>query len=214
MQVNQDLVDINICPHSLICLLGKTHLSSLIVDKIKKTPSKCLFAFLSYKHQQTLSAISLLHSLIIQLVTEDETLQAVLCKSFHSNRGELKGNTKTAKDLLSELLLCAGPTYLIVDGLDEVEEGERQIILDALLKVLNRCSQMKLCISSRPEHDISRALKMSAEVIRVNHNNSGCIQAYVTKRTNEWLDQQEGLEDNARSEIQGILAPLSAKANG
>lgn len=193
---------------------GKTHLSSLIVDKVKKSSSKCLFAFLSYKHQQTLSATSLLHSLIVQLVADDETLQPVLSKSFQAHRSELKGNANTARDVLSELIRCGGSFRIVVDGLDEVKEGDRKVILDVFLKLLMECSQMKLCVSSRPEYDLSKAFQVEAEILQVDQNNSGCIQKYVTHRIEEWFDRQMDLVEEDRAEIQSLLAPLSSKASG
>jgi hypothetical protein len=184
------------------------------VDKVNKFSSKCLFTFISYKYKESLSAIALLHSLIVQLVSEDGDLQMILCKSFQSNKGNLKGNPKCAREILSELLRCAGPTFIIIDGLDETEESERRIILRELLEILNDCPEAKLCVSSKPEHDISKALKITAEVIRVDYNNAGCIQAYVTNRVQNWFTEQVDLDENARFEIQSLLAPLSAKANG
>jgi hypothetical protein len=212
VQVSAHHFGYHLCSHTNF--LGKTHLSSLIVDKIKKSSSKCLFVFLSYKHRQTLSATSLLHSLLVQLVGDDETLQPVLCKLFQAHRSELKGNINIARDVLSKLIRCAGPLHIVVDGLDEVEEGERRVILDALLKLLTECSLMRLCISSRPEHDLSRALKVKAEIVQVDQNNSGCIQKYVTHRIEQWFDQQLDVTEEDCAEIQSFLAPLSSKARG
>jgi hypothetical protein len=184
------------------------------VDRVKKVPCRCLFAFISYKHKESLSAIALLHSLIVQLVLDDRDLQMILCKSFQSNKANLKGSPKYSREILSKLLRCAGFTFIIIDGLDETEESERRVILSELLEVLKDCSEVKLCFSSRAEHDISKTLKAAAEVIRVDSNNAGCIQAYVTNRIQNWFSEQADLDPNARLEIESLLAPLSAKANG
>ena len=182
--------------------------------KAKELPSKCLFAFISYKDKKSLSAIALLHSLILQLVSDDRDLQMTLCKSFRSNKNSLKGNPRFARETLSQLLLCAGPTLVIIDGLDETVESERGVILHEFLGVLKDCPETKLCVSSRLEHDISKAFKSTAVQIRVDHNNAGCIQAYVANRMQQWFNELADLDDGARSEIQGLLAPLAAKANG
>lgn len=54
----------------------------------------------------------------------------------------------------------------------------------------------------------------TAEIIRVDCNNAGCIQAYVRSKTQQWFNEKIDLDTDAGSEIRGLLAPLSAKAKG
>ncbi|KAK2764389.1 hypothetical protein FQN54_009083 [Arachnomyces sp. PD_36] len=192
---------------------GKTHLSSIIVDKTRQS-SRTIFAFLSYKHGgATQSTISILHSLIFQLVTNDKDVQAMLCNAFQSNRRELKSSTKFARETLSTLLKCAGPTYIIVDGLDEIPAFERQGTLCELLGILEDLDETRLLISSRQEDDIARSLKKTAQTIRVDHRNAGCIQAYITSRIQQWFHASD-FDAETCAEIKAHLAPLAAKAKG
>jgi hypothetical protein len=172
-----------------------------------------LFAFLSYKESSSTSTISILHSLIFQLVSEDKNLQIMLCDAFQSNRRDLKSNTKFAQDILSKVLKCAGPTYIIMDGLDEITELERQMTLRTLLDILNHCDETKLLISSRIEDDIASIVKDNAQTIRVDHKNAGCLQAYITSRAQQW-QQNSGFDEQTCSEVKALLAPLAAKAKG
>ena len=175
--------------------------------------SSTLFAFLSYKHSSSTSIISILHSLIFQLVTEEKDLQSVLCSIFQSNRRDLKSSTRFALETILALLKCIGPIYIIINGLDEIGELERQMILLHLLDVLKDCDKVKLLISSRYEDDIIRVLKDDAQTIRVDHQNAGCIQAYITRRTQKWLSNFN-FDEQACLEIYGLLFPLAAKAKG
>jgi len=169
-----------------------------------------LFALLSYKDSANTSTISILHSLIFQLATEDKDLQTVL---WMSKQRDLKSCTKFASEVFSTLLKCAGPTYIIIDGLDEIAELDRRIFLHELLNILKDSDEIKLLISSRQEDDISRILEDNAQVIRVDNRNAGSIQAYINRSTQSWF-QNVHFNAEAQSEIQGLLAPLAANAKG
>src|SRR5437764_955872 len=89
-----------------LSLLRLTYLSATVVEKARKM-SCTLFAFLSYKYSSSTSTISILHSLIFQLVAEDKNLQNVLYSTFQSNRSDLKSGTKFAQETFLTLLKCA-----------------------------------------------------------------------------------------------------------
>ncbi|KAJ6039601.1 NACHT nucleoside triphosphatase [Penicillium canescens] len=81
----------------------------------------------------------------------------------------LKSNTKFARETLSNMLRCAGPTRIVIDGLDELPKGERTETLQELLEVLQDSNDTKILISSRAEKDIATALnKANPDVIRVD----------------------------------------------
>ncbi|KAH0562187.1 hypothetical protein GP486_003121, partial [Trichoglossum hirsutum] len=147
------------------------------------------------------------------LVSEDRDLQIILCDAFQLNRRNLKSSTKFAQEILSKVLRCAGPTYIIVDGLDEITELGRGETLRALLDILGHCKETRVLISSRLEDDIARILKDEAQPIRVDHKNAGCLQAYITSRAQQWL-RNSCFDAQACSEVNALLAPLAAKAKG
>src|SRR5215471_11929028 len=134
---------------------------------------------------------------------EDQDLRVTL---INSKERDLRSYTNYASDILSDLLKCAGPTYLVVDGLDEIPEQERQMLLSKLLAIADGNDEVKLLISSREEYDISRILKEKAKTIRVDSKNSGSIQTYVSQRTRVWF-QNTDFSEMAMYEIQSLLAP-------
>lgn len=192
------------------------------MDRLRQLSSVTLFAFLSYK-RANVNIISILHSLLFQLVIGDKdfdkavkkNLRATLFDKFQSDQRNLKSNTKAARQTLSELLKLAGPNYIVIDGLDEISEIERRTVLNELLEILRDSTETKLLVSSRAEDDISKLLKKSGpRVIRVDDKNRGCIQAYVSAETQKWLGESE-FEKDIRSEIMGLLlSSLPAKSKG
>lgn len=191
---------------------GKTFLSSTVVDKAN-AQGRTLFAFLSYKFSSSITALSLIHSLLFQLASDDDELQAILCQSADK---ELKRDLKSSVTLLTTLLntaSTAGPVFIIIDGLDEIDETEQARLLRCLLELSNSCGEAKILVSSRIEDDIHAILHDKAVEIRIDSRNAGSIQAFISRRVREWFHSRHFLPE-ACAEIMGMLALLSSKADG
>lgn len=188
---------------------GKTFLAAAAINYAKKK-NRTIFVFASQTSQKSLTALSVLQSLIFQAVFKNNDLQTVLVES---DERELKGNTSYASDMLKAALESAGPTYMIIDGLDEIEESERQILLQKLELISKDCNELKILFCSRPEDDITKALGEKAKSIRVDQRNSGSIQGYINTRSKEWIGNCS-FDVDTESEILRLLSPLSAHANG
>lgn len=190
-------------------------MSLTVVDRTKEL-GHSLFAFLSYRHGLG-STLPVFHSLIFQLASQDRDLRAVLCSSILTGTKDLKrdlrGDSKFALEIFVKLLKAAGPTYITIDGLDEVTDPLQTTLLRQLPEVLGECPDAKLVVSSRIEAGIHKTLEKSARVLRIDGKNGGCIKFYANRRIKEWLDLSD-FDDDARSEIQKLLHPLSEKAQG
>lgn len=174
------------------------------------TQGPTLFVFLSYNFGSSISALSIINSLIFQLTSDNDDLQAILCQSVAK---EPKRELKVAVELLTTLLNVAGPVFIIIDGIDEIDEFERKRLLSRLLELSNSCEEAKILVSSRVEDDIYSILRDKTIEIRVDNRNAGSIQAFVSRRAQAWFLSQDFLPE-ARDEIEGLLAPLSSKAKG
>ncbi|PVH83873.1 hypothetical protein DL98DRAFT_486212 [Cadophora sp. DSE1049] len=186
---------------------GKTFLSSTIVNKAL-SQGRTLFAFLSYKFSSTTSALSIIHSLLFQLSSDDDDLEAILCQSTAK---ELRREMKIAMGLLSTLLNAAGPVFIVIDGVDEIDEIERCRFLNCLLELLKSCDEVKILVCSRMEDDIRTVLNKKAVNIRIDKQNAGSIQAFIKHHAEQWFLSRSFLPE-ACAEIRRLLAPLSSKA--
>jgi hypothetical protein len=81
---------------------------------------------------------------MFQLAAEHKDLQTVL---WQSKKRDLKSNTKFTTEVFSTMLKCAGPTYIIIDGLDEIAELDRRIILLELLNILQDSDEIEPSIT-------------------------------------------------------------------
>ncbi|KAK6078496.1 NACHT domain protein [Seiridium cupressi] len=186
---------------------GKIFLSTTVINETRKS-AQVPFAILSHTSRSSTTAISVIHSFIFQIVSHDESRQTVVC---NATRQSLKMDIAHATNLLTTVLGCAGPSYIILDGLDEIEEQERGRLLDVLLKLSKACEDVKIFISSRPESDIAAKLSQDVTIIRVDHRNHESIETFVRQWSKQWFEDREFLVDDRR-EIQARLTPLASKA--
>ncbi|KAF4452091.1 NACHT domain protein [Fusarium austroafricanum] len=187
---------------------GKTYLSAAAIDHTREH-HQTLFAFISHGMKSSQSALSILHSLVFQAAEDDQSFQTHL---LDSKERELQGNTSYVLGLLKTFLTTTGRTYIIIDGLDEMNEYERQILLKRFEDLSKDCSDLRLLISSRAEDDIASTVQDKATTIRVDHRNSGSIQTYIDRRLEQWLANQN-FDSKIKKELFQSVTPILAKAN-
>lgn len=188
--------------------LGKTFLTGIVIANFKAA-DRVIYVFLSHVFTAT-SALSVLHSLIFQLALKDDDAKTAL---IESNRANLKNDVKVAASLLMSLLNCAGPVYVLVDGVDEIDEIERERLLRQLLEISENCNEAKILVSCRPEADVTSILAPVSVSIRVDRHNAGSIQTYVNRQSHDWFQKRDFLYKE-QMEIKGLLAPIAANAKG
>ncbi|KAL9621184.1 MAG: hypothetical protein Q9160_004316 [Pyrenula sp. 1 TL-2023] len=175
-----------------------------------RNTGRVIFAFLSHARSGTTSALSILHSLIFQLSNENSDLQASLIQSSREN---LRNDVATAASLLRMLLDCAGLVFIVIDGVDEIDEVERAILLRQIVDISSNCPEARIMVSCRVEADIVRVLGLASDIVRVDSHNAGSIQAFVTRRSRAWLAKRN-LPPAEKSDLEGLLSPIAATAQG
>lgn len=180
-----------------------------MVDKAR-TVGRTVYAFLTHSLSSSTSALSVLHSLQFDLASNHESLEEVLC---HSTREHFKSNVEVASDGFKSILNCAGPVYVIVDGLDEIDQIERGILLRRLLDLSRECFELRILIISRLENDIERMLDSSSEKIRIDGKNENSIKAFVDHELQQ-IFKRNMLPLDLQTQITQLLEPLASKAKG
>ena len=159
-----------------------------------------------------MSFLRLLHSFIFQITSDNKDLRPVLSQAFQANERQISSCVDVARDLFKGLIDDL-PVYIIVDGLDEITVRERSSILNNLLQLYHECPNLRLLVSSRGEYDILKLLKPCVQMIRVHNENSQDIQAYVNKRTDEWLSRLD-LDDDDMHDLKDLLEPIAKRSKG
>ncbi len=185
----------------------------MIILRLNINAPNVLFAFLNYQDTQASTTLKVLHSFCFQLLLANKTLQPILSHAYESNSRQVSSSVDFMKSLLCDLLKCTGTTYVVMDGIDEINDRERQILLKTLLELFKSSPNLKVLISSREETDISRLLKPEVRPVRLDHYNLDDIKTYVDHRTNTWLVELNA-DKSTSSEIRKLVEPIASKAEG
>ena len=172
-----------------------------------------LFAFLSFQHQETTTVVSVIHSLIFQLLYKHQHLRPALIKAYENDYTELQSYVEYNQQLLTDLLHCIEAPYIVIDGLDEIAEKERHFLLKRLLQVSNQCPELKVLISSREEKDISTSLHLKALSLQIRQKNAGDIKRYFDDKVKDWLDSLD-IEDDTYLSLEDLVQSIPSKAEG
>ena len=195
--------------------LGKTFLSSIIVSGLQSRSAQLCVAFAFLSHQSAKDNITLvvLHSFLFQLVSGNKDLRPTLAYHHeHSHRKFLSSND-FIRDLIKDILKTLPTTFFIVDGIDEVVENERLILLASLQGLQKVAPNLKLMISSRAEYDIGASLGSRCCKKVVHQFNEQDILAYVRARTEKWLAGMT-LPPEIASSIREVTKDIASRSGG
>jgi hypothetical protein len=110
---------------------------------------------------------------------DSEALRPEIFNLYSSNERKFNSNPEWLRDLLSKVLRGVS-AFIVVDGLDELDEKCRGRILPDLLHMLESCNSIKLLVSSREDSDLEKQLTAkSVTQIRVQDNNAEDVKQYV-----------------------------------
>jgi hypothetical protein len=110
----------------------------------------------------------LLSSLLSQLSVESDSYYEVLSQLYsdHTSGASNPNNTTLIECIKNMLgLPQQGPVYIIIDALDECPDTSgtpsvREQVLDLIYELVNQSfTNLRLCVTSRPEIDIQKALE-------------------------------------------------------
>ena len=165
---------------------------------------------------------NLVPSLLIQLSARSDSCCDILSRLHSSHdRGVQKPKDRAMIECLKEMLAleAQAPIYIIMDALDECPitttiPSPREELLDFVDELVGlRLSNVHICVTSRPEHDIQVVFKDLALRAVSLHDESGQredIVNYVTsfvhsdRKVRRWLDEDKDL----------VIKALSKKADG
>jgi NACHT domain len=154
---------------------------------------------------------NLLPSLLIQLSARTDPCCDILSRLYSSHdRGVRTPSDRDMIECLKEMLTvdAQGPTYIIMDGLDECPitstiPSPREEVLELLEELVGlHLPNTHICVTSRPEHDIQAVLEGLTRRSVSLHDESGQqedISNYVAsfvrsdRRMRRWREEDRDL---------------------
>ncbi len=196
-----------VCPSSLPFSVVNQHVtfsSSIIEDIIALRDAgraSLAYFYFDFRDVNKQKLQNLLPSLLIQLSSRSHPCHDILSKLYSAHdRGERKPSDRAMIECLKEMLILGarGPTYIIMDALDECPitssiPSPREEVLELVEELVDlHLPNVHICVTSRPEYDIQIVLKPLTERPVSLHDESGQkqdIMNYVASfvRSNQWM---------------------------
>jgi hypothetical protein len=201
--------------------LGKSVLSSGLIQHAEADGLNVFFYFCSYMGASSGNVSRLLRSLLSQIIQKHQDL-AIYVYDTHFKLHPTP-TKKALIVLLSELLQSLGSTRLVVDGIDEWDAIQQKDLIQDLTQIISTGSSSctcKIMISSRDTLDISRNLrkrKQQLVTISLSENNESLeitrsIGNFIDERLRELLDHFKNLDPDGSilAEIKRVLLDKSS----
>ncbi len=164
---------------------------------------------------------NLLPSLLIQLCAWSDPCCDILSQLYFSHgRGAQKPSDRAMVNCLKDMLTKErGPTYIIMDALDECPitsaiPSPREEVLELVEEIVGlQLPNVRICVTSRPEHDIRAVLKPLSQCLVSLHDECGQqedISNYVAffvrsdRKVRRWREEDKAL----------VIKTLPEKADG
>ncbi len=178
------------------------------------------YYYFDFRDSKKQDCYGLLSSLILQLSVQSDSCSNILSKLYSDNGPVLTPTLIALKTCIKDMLSQPGqgPIFIIVDGLDECPsssgtQSARGKVLEIIKELVGlELPNVHLCVASRPEIDIQKALE-SLNPLQISlHNETGQevdIIAYIksiisSNNAPDWTEEDEIL----------VINTLSQKANG
>lgn len=167
------------------------------------------------------SGTAILRALIWMLLAQQPQLMKHL-RSEHerTQQDEIFTGNRNARDVVlrifKRMLKDAGPTYLIVDALDECNE-DLELLLDLISATLNESASIKWIVSSRPEIDVvnlikDKAAKMTDDAIQVIGLDKQDLQVSVDAYISYRLSSLEGRAGYTKTILTDIATEIRRRS--
>ena len=194
---------------------GKTVLFSSIVDEIQVSmpQSQVIYFYCKNRDPSRRSFDAVARSFVAQLLH----LNPVSLDYLHQlavESGERHPSTfKTYQDILENISLTHSMLFIGIDGLDECEEQERQLILQLMSMVLRVSSpqaNVKIFLTSQRMKDIKESLRSVVCFDIKHHHVRQDIQDYIRTRSSR-LCKKFGFDFEKQA---SITKDISSRPNG
>jgi hypothetical protein len=200
--------------------------SSTIIEVVKRECNSGLalmgYFYFDFKDRNKQSSRNLLTSLLSQLATESD-----LCSDFLSDLylEHAAGSRQPSDSVLTKCLtdILRHPqqptTYIILDALDECPNiprlpTARDKVLDLLEELVGlNLSNLRICVTSRPEADIKAVLEPLTSLHVSIHDQRGQMQDIIDY-INAFVHSDRRMRRWRLEDKQLVIDTLSAKADG
>ena len=164
-----------------------------------------LYAFPTYDDTGGNTEAAIIRSLLYQLCRANQSLIPAVNKEYddRQNRSLL---LNTWGKLLETFICGSEPVYIILDGLDECDEVEREQLLKTMLRLCQNCSNLHILVASRKEADIRWTLDSNCKTLIVEEKNRSDIKRFVARKISDLWRKIRHIAEPAAGEFFKMVA--------
>ncbi|RFU24961.1 hypothetical protein B7463_g11382, partial [Scytalidium lignicola] len=212
---------------------GKTNLCSVIVDSLLSTaienPLAAPFAYFycsacEFEPERT-SPDEILRSILRQLAinrtgglkVRDFLWSEYERRSAAARVDGMELSKLRAKDCVELILELVeeDPITIVVDALDEVQERDRYVLLEAFNRITAEADNVvKVFLTSRTENKIIAALETSKKINITSNNTHSDMEAFVRQQLDNAVAQRRLLGGNVCSDLRDTLLEILVDGAG
>ena len=199
--------------------IGKTFLCNSILEYLQEMAQAnesiyILYAFPTYDGTGGNTMVAIIRSLLYQLCHANKSLIPAVNKE-HDARHSRSLPLNTWGNLLETFVCGSEPVYIILDGLDECDEIEREHLLRTILGLWKNCPNLHVLVASRKETDICRALERDCEMLIVEEKNRADIKRFVITMIDDlWRKIRHIAEPTARESSKMVAHEIVNQSEG
>ena len=192
---------------------GKTILASTVVNYLEQnfiqTDVGIAYIFFNYKEQEQ-TFINLISSLLRQLMQQEGKIpeDIIGLHRSHSNKGTRPSVAEYSK-LLQSKVMALSTVFIIVDALDECDEGKTRV--GFLAELRNLLPHIRLLVTSRPLVSIERSFEDDARLEIRAHDED--VKRYLRARIQKEPRLIQHVKADPTLEEQ-IITIITEKAQG
>lgn len=178
-------------------------------DNFRAKKSAVFAMLLSDRNKEIQTATAVLRTIIYQILESDQTLLPIMNEVNQNSCSDLR-NLSKLEEMISNLLQNteSKKVYLILDGLDEIDDKERGRLVPMILRICNS-GKLKLLVSGRALADMKIYFSDHPSITSNEHNQDD-IGLYIRS-------EQRGLEQLfsiGQDEAESIMQPIAERAKG
>ncbi|KFY45994.1 hypothetical protein V494_00659 [Pseudogymnoascus sp. VKM F-4513 (FW-928)] len=197
--------------------IGKTMMSTFLVDelqkKVEKAPGKILaYFFCDDKHQDQKTPTAILRSLIWQILLQKNELFESIKPDYNAQGDKIVENFSTLWRTLEGILRDerAGEVFIHIDAFDECDKSVRNELLICIKELFQsspteQAGNFKLCVTSRPEHDILGELSNVGSHLLMNATSVNEDLSMYIDFTVDQLAKRRGYAPTLKEMVQNAL---------
>ncbi|KAL4951216.1 hypothetical protein BDW69DRAFT_42142 [Aspergillus filifer] len=187
---------------------GKTYLANVMIEACRKDPSwlTCYF-YCNEKVETQTSALAILRGILLQLLQQHSELVPFCHHRMKNSRTPTLSDLSIAHSLIETFCERIPKLYMVIDGLDECEEG-RKDALETFKSLIRKTEnyapgKLRVLFLSRPLPEIKREIPDAAILALGPEHNKDDIQRYCLRRKCELekFDFSEAILNDAVNRI-------------